>query len=334
MSCWIGSAQVASAVGFVETPLRANPDIDETNASTGHGFLAWDQERSRRPGHFDMYARINGSTVRVNRRTTEGFGGGIAGHTLVFESSSGSNDDVVLYNLATGRRTGASSLNSWHGRQSHPTISGPWILFQRQRHKVTKVVLYNAKTRKLSTVARSTSLSNSVYAGQVSGNHVVWGRAGTSTWDVFLYDIAKRTNTRIIRPPGVAFLYTPAVTADGTVYYSVGGSGCGQNVRIMRRSLNGTTVQLLRLPDLHDTGYMYASRDRNGVTSLLLNQSRCLDRTHYADHPWDVYEVKNAGRVEGTPTTSPAWTTSGDRSAATGRWRSVSVGPAGPIGTP
>jgi hypothetical protein len=91
---------------------------------------------------------------------------------------------------------------------------------------------------------------------------------------------------------------------------------------------------LLALPDLHDTGYMYASRDSNGVTTLLFNQSRCLDRTHYAAHPWDVYEVNNAGRQVDMATAPRLSAAISDRTAATGGWRSFSAGPAGPIETP
>jgi hypothetical protein len=296
LGLWAHPVNAAARTGFTATPVKARSGINETNAALGAGALAWDQERHDQPGRYDLFVHVRGVTTRVNRTWTQGLGGGADGGRLVFIQMAGGRDRVVRYDLATGKRARVSPLDSFPGRQFHPTISGNWILLHRQLPGgATTVVLYNTRTRAIRVLARGTSSTNSVYAGEVSGNYAVWGRARAHSWDVFLYDIAKRATTLIRRPPGVSFQYTPAVTPVGTVYYAIGRSGCGQDVRIVRRSLNGTTTQLLTLPYLHDTGYMWADQSRRGVTTLLFDRSTCADRAHYAAHPWDVYEIQNAG---------------------------------------
>jgi hypothetical protein len=291
----LGPVHPAAAATPSEVPVLSNPDIDETNAASAPGHLAWDQAARAHPTHFDVDTRINGTIVRLNAAGTQGLGGGIDGDTMVLEQVIGADHNIVLYHFATRKRTGISALNTWSGAQSHPTISGPWILLQRHRSNGSSwVVLYNRDTRRIRTIAHRVKPRRFVYAGQVNGNYAVWGLSTPSAWDVYLYDIAKSTSSLIPRPKGVSFQYMPAVTPDGTVYYSRGDNGCGQNVRIMRRGPGGQTTRLVHLPDLADTGYMYASRSPNGSTTLYFNRASCLDRADYDVHPWDIYKIEGA----------------------------------------
>jgi hypothetical protein len=292
---WTAPLRASAAVALTALPVKAKPAIDETNASAGSGHLAWDQESTQALGHFDEFAQVGGSTIKVNQNGTQGMGGGIDGSTLIFEQITGSDDNIMTYNFATGRRTPVRSLNTWSGRQVHPTISGRWVLLDRQKSGgLSTVILFNRRTHGTRTIAKETVPWRFVYAGQVAGDYAVWGEGTPKSWDVFLYNIAKRTSRRIPRPSWVSFQYMPTVTADGSVYFARGGRGCGTNVRIMRRHPRGTARKLVALPDLVDVGYMYAFERQDGTTTLFFNRSRCKDRADYVPHPWDVYKIEDA----------------------------------------
>jgi hypothetical protein len=241
-----------------------------------------------------VQTRIGGKTVRVNAPGTQGLGGGIDGDTMVLQQDVGDDHNIVLFHFSTGKRTGVAALNGWTGEQSHPTISGPWILWQRSRGGSSWVVLYNRATGKTRVIAHEDKAWRIVYAGQVNGTYAVWGLSTPSAWDVYLYDITTRTTKLIVRPSWVSYQYMPAVTPDGTMYYTRGGKGCGQRVRIVRREPKGRTTRLVALPDLVDAGYMYAFLARNGATTLYFNRARCQDRKDYVPHPWDIYKIDGA----------------------------------------
>jgi len=326
-----GTPVRGATAAFTAVPVRANQAIDETDAAARPGRFAWDQDSTALPGHFDLYAHVSGVTIRVNRPGTQGLGGGIDGSTIVFEQYQGGSDRTFLYDLSIGVRTAVSTLNAWSGPQYHPTMSGPWILLEREQSDGgTQVVLFNRNTQETRVIAHGSWPSSSVYAGQVNGNYAVWGRAAFRAWDVFVYDIAKGTQTRIERPASVAFQYSPAVTPDGTAYFARGGSGCGENARLVRRDPDGTIVRLLALPNLVDAGYTFAYPRQNGSTTLFFNRARCKDRYHYMPHPWDIYKIDDAAVLPpasigsfSTRATSPGrFPPSGGQPNARSRWRS------------
>ena len=109
----------------------------------------------------------------------------------------------------------------------------------------------------------------------MAGNYAVWYRC-TPRCDVFLYDIALGTKTRIPNPQGKQ-QYDPSVTSDGTVYFVRSGRGCGAAVRLVRVPLGGPETVLTSLGTGRDSFHTFALEHSQGV-SLYFESVRCSNR--------------------------------------------------------
>ena len=89
----------------------------------------------------------------------------------------------------------------------------------------------------------------------MNGNHAVWGWVGSSRGEVFVYDIAAGTTTRIARPRGIRNHFDPALAVDGTFYFGRHRSDCGNLVRLMRRRPGEAPTVVARLPGGFTLGY-------------------------------------------------------------------------------
>ena len=155
------------------------------------------------------------------------------------------------------------------------SISGDWVLYGENRPEGnwSRVNLFNLTTGEQRTLAESTFRAFSVDAGQVAGDYAVYGKGP----NVFVYRISTGNKTKVPVPKD-RWNYTPAVTADGTVYFVRSGEGCGVNVRIYRWSLLSpatSPVRLTTLPSGKDTnGRLYAFNDGTSTT-LYFDRYNC-----------------------------------------------------------
>jgi Tol biopolymer transport system component len=102
--------------------------------------------------------------------------------------------------------------------------------------------------------------------------------------DVWLYDIAAGTRTRLTNQAGRHHYY-PAVTGDGTVYFVRSRSGCGASVQLMRRSPAEATVLLASFPARREAAQTSAVENDDGSTTFV------YDRYHCRTSAWDVLKV-------------------------------------------
>jgi hypothetical protein len=259
----------------------------ELRPSADAEHLAWSQatRRSRRPA---LYLQPSGEPrVRVNRPNTEGYSGGFEGETFVYqEVQNGRQSDLYLYDLAGGGRSAPpAGVNTRHW-EWHPTVSGDWLLFGRTKvsRRVDLVVLRNLVTGQSREIGELRWGNRTIAEpGQVSGNYAVWFRC-TPACNVFLYDIATGTTTRIPNPDRRQ-QYDPSVTSDGTVYFLRSGRGCGNSVRLVRRPLGGPSRVLASLGAGRDSGHTYALENDDGAVTVLFDRVRC------STGAWDVLKV-------------------------------------------
>ena len=248
----------------------------EALPSADGGHIAWSQATRRRPRYVLYMQRPGERRVTVNRPRTQGFSGGFDGETFVYQETRGGGSNLQFYDLAgSGRSNPPAGVNTrqW---EWHPTLSGNWLLFGRQDTgaRVDLVLLRNLAT---GTTRRLGSLRwgrrTVAEPGQVNGNYAVWYRC-TPACDVFLYDIAARTTTRIPNPDRRQ-QYDPSVTSDGTVYFVRSGRGCGTSVRLVRRPLGGPSRALAALALRSDSFHTYALENENGTTTVFYDRVRC-----------------------------------------------------------
>jgi hypothetical protein len=238
--------------------------------------LAWSQATRRSP-RYQLYMQSpGGPRVRVSRPRTQGFSGGFEGETFVYQEIRGRQSNLQFYDVGDGGRSAPPAGVNTRRWEWHPTVSGDWLLFGRTdtAARVDLVLLRNLATGETRRLGRLRWGRRTIAEpGQVSGNYAVWYRC-TPACDVFLYDIAAGTTTRIPNP-GRRQQYDPSVTSDGTVYFVRSGRGCGASVRLVRHRLGGPSKVLAPVGAGRDSFHTYALENDDGTTSLFFDRVRC-----------------------------------------------------------
>ena len=122
-----------------------------------------------------------------------------------------------------------------------------------------------------------------VLPDQINGNYAVWQQAVFSKRtnevidsDVFLYDIAAGTTTRLPETdPERPSQFGISVDAEGTVYYGRSSFVCGENAELVRRDLNGTESVVYTLPTGRDFTFSFALDNAGGTNDVFFDGFRC-----------------------------------------------------------
>jgi hypothetical protein len=258
-------------------PVKATAALEATPAAAP-GRFAW--ARAQRGARFwALMAEGPEGTFKVNRRNTHGFSGGFAGDSFVYQEIRGRQSNLQVYDLALASRHGPpAGVNTRHW-EWHPTRSGDWLLYGRANgaSRTDAILLSNVVTGETITLDRRRWGNRRIAEpGQVAGNYATWYRC-TPRCDVFLYDIAAGTTTRVPNPNGRQ-QYDPSVTSDGTVYFVRSGRGCGASVRLVRAPLGGPEAELAPLGAGRDSFHTFALEHSQGV-SLFFESVRCSNRS-------------------------------------------------------
>jgi hypothetical protein len=267
---------VGASGPFEKLPVKATGALEITPAAAP-GWLAW--ARAPRGARFwSLMVQGPDGTVKANRPNTHGFSGGFVDDTLVYQESKGRQSSIQIFDPVLGTRTGPpAGVNTRHW-EWHPTISGDWLLFGRGNRgaRTDSILLKNVSTGQTILLDRRPWGARRIAEpGQVAGNYAVWFRC-TPKCDVFLYDIALGTKTKIPSPAGKQ-QYDPSVTSDGTVYFVRSNRGCGAAVRLVRVPLGGPATVLTSLGAGRDSFHTFALEHSQGV-SLYFESVRCAGR--------------------------------------------------------
>ncbi|MET1009151.1 MAG: hypothetical protein ABWY96_03720 [Gaiellaceae bacterium] len=277
---WFGGGNLVLSVDasgpFEKLPVKATGALEATPAAAP-GWFAW--ARAPRGARFwSLMVQGPEGTVKANRSRTHGFSGGFVDDTFVYQEIRGRQSSLQFFDPMVGNRwSPPTGVNTRHW-EWHPTISGDWLLFGRAKAgtRTDSIVLKNVSTGETILLDRRPWGSHRIAEpGQVAGNYAVWYRC-TPRCDVFLYDIALGTKTRIPNPQGKQ-QYDPSVTSDGTVYFVRSGRGCGAAVRLVRAPLGGPETVLTSLGTGRDSFHTFALEHSQGV-SLYFESVRCSNR--------------------------------------------------------
>lgn len=287
----------AEDLDLTPVEVKASPDVNEVVPSGDGEYVAWAQNSVARPQRYHVFLRREGQPrVKVNRRGTQAGGGGFSGTTYVYSEwkPDARGTEIVRYDVLTGRRTTYGDLVNSNLDEFHPTLSGKWLLFTRHndRRDVWRVLLHNTYSNFTRTLATGQG-DDWVYAGQVSGNYVTWGRVRNQRQDVYRYDI-KAKQTTLIPQAGFAFQYNPAIASDGTIYYSRGGDGCGVTAELVRYPVGGPAEVLHSLPRYFDTGYTYVHDSTDGSRDVYYATIDCRLPTR---RRWDTFTIADSSTL-------------------------------------
>jgi hypothetical protein len=255
----------ASSEALTIIPVKT-PDRGSAGGASADG--AWFGWRHTTQGGTSSYVVQRGdrSRIRVNPKGTTAEAGGIYRRTLVYEQwTNEESSDLYRFALRSGRRTKLpDQVNTRRGRETDPTLSGQYLLFNRGFRKNSRyferVMLYDRRTQTPQVLAKtkdwvSSSIDHSLLAGQVNGPWTVWTYGNfyedSGTYKIFLYDIRRDITKRVV-PPIDDFYQSPdpAVSSDGTVYFV-------RNGEIVRKPLGAPAEVLYAVPARWTAGELY-----------------------------------------------------------------------------
>ena len=144
--------------------------------------------------------------------------------------------DIYSYDLVAKTRTKIGKPVSTGGWDYDPTGSGDWVMYARYyRNADRKIFLYNTNTHDLRRrgVDVGSPLDPALVADQRQLRRMGEDRAPArplAGCNVFLYDIAGETTTKLANP-NARCQYSPAVNPAGTVFFARSGLGLREERR-------------------------------------------------------------------------------------------------------
>lgn len=314
------SLLATTATAGIDPPVL-DSKADEWQASASDGYLLWSQNTLRRPRHYDAFAKPDGEPkFRLNEGGTFGWGTGVDGTTAVYQQAKQSRSDVKMYDLVMRNRSNPpSGLNTdiW---EYGPTISGDFILFQRNNigfvpegREWQRVILFNTDTRRARVLDYESGVVPWIAPQQVNGDFAVWDRCSRGGCNVFRHEVSAKKTMRIPNPLD-KWQYAGAVASDGATYFVRAGKGCGKNADLVRWSIGGPERGrvILSLPDGRDSYNLFLVENMDGSHTLYFSRVAC--RSGYAD----IY------RLDGADTARPVArivSSGGFVGAPAARWR-------------
>jgi hypothetical protein len=258
---------------------------DEYNPAATDTYVSWNLWTGK---HALIYAKplAGGTKVRVNATGTEAYNGSIDGTMVIYQQyvPSKGRSDVFTYDLLTKKRSKLGKPVSTDRWEYEPVASGNYVMWARYyRNADRKIFLLDTNTHVVTRLASTSGSRWSLDPSQVNGGYAVWSKSEIHKHtlvgcNVFLYDIANQTTTKIDNP-NAKCQYSPAVDPAGTVYFARSGWGCGKNTVLRQLPLAGSVSTIVNLPDGHDITSLYAVDDA-GTTNVYYDPYRC---GHQAD---------------------------------------------------
>jgi hypothetical protein len=265
-----------ASVALAATPVVDRRRISEVAPAAAPGYLAWSQNTTKRPRHFNLFARPSGGTkFKVNPRRTEAFitGAAIAGNLLAYHQSGRAPADIKFFNLKTRQRKDPQRGINTGMIETYPSISGRWLLFDRTNPStgVKRIILRNLKAHRSSVLARGRDFTRRgrryVQGGTVEGLWASWLKCRNFSFcTVRRYNIRTGRSAAIPNPRRRA-QFAASVTGRGTVYFAEASFiACGRNPGIWRHTRGGPRKEVIPLRFGRDTSTTSPLVGNSGTT--------------------------------------------------------------------
>jgi hypothetical protein len=173
----------------------------------------------------------------------------------------------------------------------HPTVSGDWILFGRERldRGRWRVFLHNTSTDQTIPLADVLGKPTQADPGQVSGDYAVWDRCAHHVCNVYRYQISTGQTTKIPNTLTGQIQHYPSVTSTGVVYFAHSGDGCVRNVKL---------VEWIEGQPLNVLVEFAPGRDVTSTTQTVPDQVSGTDVyfDKYTCHGWPATSTRSSSR--------------------------------------
>jgi hypothetical protein len=279
------AAMAQSAVAAVQRvrdkPVREYGFAIDRN-SAGDTFRAWGADSPRRPYLFSVYWQGTGGPVRRTGPATPAYVGGLdvdnsRGDLLSYEVYNGrtGNWDVRLYDIAAGRSEAIPAGVNTTKQETHPTVSGDYVLFERGTMQGPKQVILVNLTTGVRTQLAVAPANGLVLGDEVNGDYAVYTFCpATQHCRVRRYQIS--SGITIDLPNARRAAYSSSVTSTGDVYYAIGHpSRCGVNTQIHRWTGGATAPRIQQLSDGIDVASTWAYERLGGGVGVYFTRLVC-----------------------------------------------------------
>jgi hypothetical protein len=267
--------------GTSPTPV-VNTRAIEWESTRAPGYLSYTQNSTDRPNHYDLYVKPDGMPRwAATTHATSGAHPDIdlananLGDVLAWSKGRHGSWDLAFTDVVTQAPIAVPHGINTYRAEREPSVSGDYLLFARGPRSgapyADTVILYNLAAD-TSVVLDSTD-RGLVNAGWVSGDYAVWQKCPGTQCSIFRYQIS--TDTLIKLPADVPVVYSPAVTANGTVYYVRSGYNCGQHTKIVKVT-DATVLQTVySFPDGVDAADLFAYPNETKTVDVYLSRLPC-----------------------------------------------------------
>jgi hypothetical protein len=286
--CSFGTIIVSATPALaVEPVVVVNTERPEIGPAASTTFLAWVVYSPR----FNPFVRAQAigrdTSFRVNPRGTGAYTGGIDGSTLLYQQFvlGEHGSDLVMVDLSTRTELTLPEGVNTNASEFSPNLSGSRLLFGRSPGNGAEVVLFDTTTSTSEVVYSKTNTDHRrffILPTQINGNYAVWQQSTTSgagqiiRGDIFLYDIAAATTTRIPNADTERPLqFGPSVDSDGVMYFGRSSDACGENAQLISRELDGTETVLYELPTNRHFRFSQAVDHANNTTDVYFDRGSC-----------------------------------------------------------
>jgi hypothetical protein len=249
----------------------------------GETVRAWSADSAQRRYLFSVYWQRGGQPpTRRTGPTTPAYVGGLdlgnsRGQLLSYEAYSGQTDswDVRLYDIDGGHAVTVPPGVNTRSDETHPTVSGDHLLFQRGNVQGPKrAILVDLDTGAIQKqkVAAPNGL---VLADQVNGDYAVFTICPANRHcRIHRYRISTEVDEGL--PNANRAAYSSTVTSTGVVYYAIGHpTRCGVNTQIHRWTHGPSAPRIQLLSDGIEVATTWAYERPGGGVSVYFTRLVC-----------------------------------------------------------
>jgi hypothetical protein len=265
-----------------DTPVREYGfAIDRSGA--GQTVRAWSADSVQLPYLFSVYWQAGGDPpTRRTGPATPAFVGGLdldnsRGALLSYEAYSGQTDswDARLYDLVASQAVGIPPGVNTRNNETHPTVSGDYLLFERGGSGPRRVILYNLLSQ-TPQVLWTAPPNGVAFADRVNGDYAVFtvcpynGHCVVRRYQISTDDFEPL-------PDANRAAYSSTVTSGGDVYYVIGDPRrCGVNTQIHRWTGGRSAPRIEQIPNGIDVSSTWAYEKPAGGRSVYFTRYVCL----------------------------------------------------------
>lgn len=276
-----------------ETPVVTSPP-DQFRPAAGDGYAAWTTNSHSKPKHYDTYAMTlpAGAAFKVNPAGTFGWSGGIDGNVMIGQEVKNNKSDAHMIDLATMDRNDPPGKVNSRFWDWDPDFSGDLYALSRNNCNMAKrewqrIILVDAGASTSKTLAQVKSCHPWLRYAQVEGQYVTWTKC-SDTCDVFLYDSASNTTTKL--QDGGLQQWSSSVTEDGTLYY-IRGDGTCHNIQLVRDPLVGSDTVIATVQGGYAALELTANTNPDTSVDVYYDRFRCKS---YPIGNGDIYMIEGA----------------------------------------